>query len=170
MHRRDAWKLSYLLVVTMTSAACGESVTPAPSPQGDTDPPVLFTLAGTLTGLSGSLVLQNNGGDDLTLTTDGSYAFATPVAQGAPYDITVAAQPVGQSCRVEQGTGVIAGGEGGEMPLEGTVKDNEITFSFWYGEIPVTMTGKVDGDTIKGTFDAGGQDGGDWAGKRAPKG
>ncbi len=70
----------------------------------------------------------------------------------------------------EKLTGVIAGGEGGEMPLEGTVKDNEITFSFWYGEIPVTMTGKVDGDTIKGTFDAGGQDGGDWAGKRAPKG
>jgi len=70
----------------------------------------------------------------------------------------------------EKLTGAIVGGEGGEMPLEGTVKDNEITFSFWYGEIPVTMTGKVDGDTIKGTFDAGGQDGGDWAGKRVPKG
>jgi len=70
----------------------------------------------------------------------------------------------------EKLTGVITGGEGGEMPLEGTVKDNEFTFSFWYGEIPVTMTGKVDGDTIKGTFDAGGQDGGDWSGKRVPKG
>ena len=70
----------------------------------------------------------------------------------------------------EKLTGVIVGREGGEMPLEGTVKDNEISFSFWYGEIPVTMAGKVDGDTIKGTFDAGGQDGGDWAGKRVPKG
>lgn len=69
----------------------------------------------------------------------------------------------------EKLTGVIAGGDGGEMPLEGTVKDNEISFSFWYGEVPVSMVGKVDGDTIKGTFDAGGQDGGDWTGKRAPK-
>ena len=69
----------------------------------------------------------------------------------------------------EKLTGVIAGGDGGEMPLEGTVKDDEVSFSFWYGEIPVSMVGKVDGDTIKGTFDAGGQDGGDWGGKRAPK-
>lgn len=70
----------------------------------------------------------------------------------------------------EKLTGVIAGGDGGEMPLEGTVKDNEVTFSFWYGEMPVSMVGKVDGETIKGTFDAGGQDGGDWSGKRVPKG
>ena len=69
----------------------------------------------------------------------------------------------------EKLTGVIMGGDGGEMPLEGTVKDNEVAFSFWYGEIPVSMSGKVDGDTIKGTFDAGGQDGGDWSGKRVPK-
>lgn len=68
----------------------------------------------------------------------------------------------------EKLTGTILG-EGSEMPLEGTVKDNEVSFSFWYGEIPVSMSGKVDGDSIKGYFDAGGQDGGEWSGTRAPK-
>lgn len=68
----------------------------------------------------------------------------------------------------EKLTGVILG-EGGEMPIDGTVKDNEVSFSFWYGDIPVSMSGKVEGDGIKGVFDAGGQDGGEWSGKRAPK-
>ncbi|MCS6972224.1 MAG: hypothetical protein NZL89_04295, partial [Leptospiraceae bacterium] len=37
----------------------------------------LYTVGGTVTGLSGTLVLQNNGGDDLILTADGNFTFAT---------------------------------------------------------------------------------------------
>ncbi len=61
----------------------------------------------------------------------------------------------------------------GTLPIEGTVKDGEVSFSLSYptdsGDIPVTMTGKVDGDTIKGTYDAGPQGGGDWSGSRVKK-
>ena len=37
-----------------------------------------FTVVGTLTGLAdgASVTLQNNGGDDLSLTADGSFSFA----------------------------------------------------------------------------------------------
>jgi len=61
----------------------------------------------------------------------------------------------------------------GALPIEGTVKDGEVSFSLSYptdsGDIPVTMTGKVDGDTIKGNYDAGPQGGGDWSGSRVKK-
>ena len=37
----------------------------------------LFTIGGTITGLSGTVVLQDNGGDNLTLTADGTFTFST---------------------------------------------------------------------------------------------
>ncbi|MCH8844992.1 MAG: hypothetical protein IID61_18700 [SAR324 cluster bacterium] len=36
-----------------------------------------YAIGGTVTGLSGALVLQNNGGDDLEIGVDGTFAFAT---------------------------------------------------------------------------------------------
>ena len=59
--------------------------------------------------------------------------------------------------------------EAGEIPLQGTVKDNtfKVTFSVATssGTLSITMAGEVDGDSIKGTFDYG-QGGGDFTGKR----
>lgn len=37
-----------------------------------------YTVGGAVSGLSGTLVLQNNGGDNLTITQNGSSTFATP--------------------------------------------------------------------------------------------
>ena len=43
-----------------------------------------FTLGGTVSGLSGTgLVLQDNGGTNLTITANGSYTFPTPISRGA---------------------------------------------------------------------------------------
>ena len=53
-------------------------------------------------------MLRNNGGDDLTLTANGSFAFATKLAGGGAYDVTVKTNPSGQSCSVANGTGTIA--------------------------------------------------------------
>ncbi len=64
-----------------------------------------FTIGGTITGLSGTLVLQNNGGDDLTLTTNAPFTFAIPIAQGSGYDITIKTQPAKETCTVSAGTG-----------------------------------------------------------------
>src|SRR5260370_36972117 len=37
-----------------------------------------FTIGGTVTGLTGTgLILQDNGGDDLTLSANGAFAFKT---------------------------------------------------------------------------------------------
>lgn len=58
-------------------------------------------------------------------------------------------------------------GEQGELTLEGSVKEKTVSFSFLYptpdgNALSVTMTGAVEGDTIKGTYDAGGVASGDW--------
>jgi hypothetical protein len=69
-----------------------------------------FLIGGSVAGLgSAGLVLQNNGGDNLTLATGAtSLAFATPLATGAPYAVTVLTQPAGHDCTVANGAGTVA--------------------------------------------------------------
>jgi hypothetical protein len=68
-----------------------------------------YSIGGSLSGLkSGQQVtLFNNGGNALTLTANGSFAFTTPLAHGASYAVTVSAQPASdfQWCTVSSGTG-----------------------------------------------------------------
>ena len=70
-------------------------------------PPVVatHTVGGTVTGLTGSLVLQNNAGDDLKLSADGKFTFATALAEGSAYEVSVRTQPLWQFCTVTQGSG-----------------------------------------------------------------
>ncbi|MDQ3366534.1 MAG: hypothetical protein M3680_14005, partial [Myxococcota bacterium] len=68
-----------------------------------------FTVGGTISGLAGAVVLQNNGGGDLSLTSNGTFAFTAPVASGQPYAVTVLSQPgtPSQTCTVASGTGTV---------------------------------------------------------------
>ena len=68
-----------------------------------------FTIGGNIAGLTGSAVLQNNSGDDLTLTANGAFTFATPLMSGAAYSVTVLTQPAGKSCTISLGSGTVAG-------------------------------------------------------------
>ena len=68
-----------------------------------------YTIGGTVSGLTGSMVLTNNGGDSLSVAADGAFLFATPLADGAPYSIAVATRPSGQSCALSNGSGTIGG-------------------------------------------------------------
>jgi hypothetical protein len=70
-----------------------------------------FTIGGTVTGLDGTgLVLQNNEGNDLAVTANGSFSFATPILSGLPFAVTVKTQPTAksQTCVVTSGTGTVA--------------------------------------------------------------
>jgi hypothetical protein len=70
-----------------------------------------YTAGGTVTGLTGTgLVLENNGSDDLSVTGNGSFAFATPIASGGSFSVVVKAQPTapGQVCSISQGSGTVA--------------------------------------------------------------
>jgi hypothetical protein len=68
-----------------------------------------FTVGGSVTGLAGTVVLQDNGADNVSVSSN-AFAFPTPVASGQPYAVTVLNQPVSpisQTCTVTAGTGTV---------------------------------------------------------------
>jgi len=72
--------------------------------------PVTATIGGTLSGLAtgASVVLQDNGGDALTLAANGSFTFKTPVTGPTDaYAVTVNTQPTtpNQICTVANASG-----------------------------------------------------------------
>lgn len=90
---------------------------PAPDPSSTDDPTQKLpngaphTVGGNVLGLAGTgLVIQNNGGDDLAIASDGPFTFKTPVASGLTYFVRVSQQPTGpeQICTVTSAIGTIA--------------------------------------------------------------
>ena len=67
-----------------------------------------YSVGGTVSGLTGSVTLQNNGGDDIIKTTNDGFAFVTELEDGVAYAVTVSTQPTGQTCEVTNGSGTIA--------------------------------------------------------------
>jgi len=91
----------------------------------------LTPSAELFSGLSGTVVLQNNGGDSLTESANGAFVFATPVNDGSAYAVTVLTSQPEQVCSVGSGTGTYSGfvARG-----SGTVSGSNIT------NIPVTCS------------------------------
>jgi hypothetical protein len=77
-----------------------------------TDPITYYTVGGSVSGLKRpGLVLQNNGGDDLKLRTDGAFQFKTSVADGGAYVVTIKHQPARQFCVLANDAGTVAGAD-----------------------------------------------------------
>jgi N-acetylneuraminic acid mutarotase len=93
-----------LLASVAFVAGCGGGTAP-PSGAGT----ATYTVGGSVSGLAAgtTLVLQNNGGDNLTVTANGTFTFATKLASGATYRVTLLTQPAGQTCNVHYGTGTV---------------------------------------------------------------
>ena len=69
-----------------------------------------YTIGGTVTGLRGSgLVLENNSGNDLSVTANGSFTFGSGVVNDDAYAVTVKTQPSNpaQTCSVSNGAGAV---------------------------------------------------------------
>ena len=66
-----------------------------------------YAISARVTGLAANatLVLRNNGGDDLSITANGDSVFATKVRHNERYDVSVQTQPTGQTCTVAHGSG-----------------------------------------------------------------
>ena len=75
-----------------------------------TNPAQTYTIGGTVTGLtSGTLVLQDNSGDNLSITNGGAFTFSGALFDQAAYDVTVLSQPSAQTCTVGNGSGTVQG-------------------------------------------------------------
>ncbi len=95
-------RVSAIAIPWLLVAACGGG--------GSSTPIITYTIGGTVTGLSGSgLVLQNNGGSSLAVSSSGAFTFAGRLGSGAAYAVTVATQPSfpTQTCVVTGGSGTV---------------------------------------------------------------
>ena len=102
---------STLALAGAFASACGGSG--GPGGPGGASPPSAFPIKGTVSGLSGStVVLTDNVGDNATISSDGPFTLATPIAPGAAYSVIVAAQPATppQFCTVSNATGTVGFG------------------------------------------------------------
>ena len=69
-----------------------------------------YKIGGTVGGLSGgTLVLQNNGGDNKSLTANGIFEFTASISHNGAYNVTVLTNPTNQFCSVTNGTGTATG-------------------------------------------------------------
>ncbi len=66
-----------------------------------------YTVGGTVSGLEGNLVLLNNGGDPLSISSDGAFTFSQSLTTGQTYSVTIESAPSGQSCSVSNGSGTL---------------------------------------------------------------
>lgn len=68
-----------------------------------------YSVGGTASGLTGTIILQNNDGDNLSVSADGNFTFPTEIANGATYEVSILTQPAGQNCVLSNATGSIDG-------------------------------------------------------------
>ncbi len=66
-----------------------------------------FSVGGNISGLNGTVILQNNGTNSTSISTDGNFTFSAPIAEGSAYSVTIQTQPVGQTCTVANGSGTM---------------------------------------------------------------
>ena len=109
--------------------------TPAPTPSPAPTPVASYAIGGEVSGLASgkSLVLRNNGGDDITQAKNGAFEFKTKIATGGAYSVVVQAAPSGQTCTVTNGSG----------KATGTVSNIKVVCA----DVPV-----VEGDTSAGCY------------------
>lgn len=85
--------------LSVLAAACGNG--------GAANYPI--TVGGSINGLATGMELQLelNGASAITISGNGPFSFPIGMPMGANYVVTVSGQPVGQSCEVWNGTGMV---------------------------------------------------------------
>jgi N-acetylneuraminic acid mutarotase len=72
--------------------------------------PTLYTVGGTVTGLSGELSLSSASTGSVSIHADGAFAFPARLAKGAAYTVYVHTAPATQSCTLANGSGAVGAG------------------------------------------------------------
>ena len=83
--------------IASIAVACAVNINPA------------HTIGGTVSGLSGTLVLEDNGRDDLTVTADGLFKFPLAIPSGSVYSVTTksATGAQSQACVFTNASGIV---------------------------------------------------------------
>jgi hypothetical protein len=83
-----------------------------------------YTVGGTLTGLPAgdTVTLQDNGSDNLTLSTNGTFTFPTALPNGHAYSVTISGTGGGLpiTCTLTNGSGTISGANVTNVAVQST--------------------------------------------------
>src|SRR5262245_17381782 len=66
-----------------------------------------FSVGGSVSGLSGTVVLQPNAGDDLGMSAAAAFSFPIPPAAGTAYNVTGLTRPAGEMCAAGNASGTV---------------------------------------------------------------
>lgn len=119
---------------------------------GGEAPAPVYTVGGTVTGLTGTgatLVLRNNGGDPLTLTRDGPFTFNTALFNGSAYAITAQTSTPALSCPVTSGSGTIAGADVSVQVSCQAVNTDPSSLTVAITGLPADLTARVAAGTAQ---------------------
>ncbi len=105
------------------------------------DPVLTFAVGGTISGLNGTVVLQNNSSNDLSLSADGNFTFANPLVNGGAHAVTVLTQPAGQTCEVTNSSGTVASVDVTNVNV--TCADSPVVLEFTIGGAVSGLDGTV---------------------------
>jgi len=99
-------RITFLSIALAAVTACGGGGGSTPPP------PPSASIGGTASGLDAgeSVLLQYNGGNNLTISTNGPFTFASKVASGGIYAVTVVQSPSGKTCTVSFLSGITPAG------------------------------------------------------------
>lgn len=117
--------------------------------------PTSGLLTVNINHLNGTVVLQNNGGDDLTTSSNGTETFTTEVAVGSDYDVTVLNQPTNQTCQITSGSGTMTA-DGAEVSVAcgKVIFISSSTYDGGFGTLTVQPTGDHQCDIDAGNPDS----------------
>lgn len=80
-----------------------------PPEEDEPAPPSTYSIGGTVTGLSGTISLENNATNTLSVVSSGAFSFTQRLLNAVNYLISIVLQPDGQICSLENETGTVSG-------------------------------------------------------------
>jgi len=153
---------SYAAFALVACGGGGGYVAPAPPPPSVPLPAATYTVGGMVSGLEGSGLVLANGSDNLPISANGAFAFATEIAAGTAYNVTSAKQPAdpSQTCVVTNGSGKVGATNVTNVSVVCTtgVANANLNGTFKMARYSFVPNGIGDvGDLVSVTFDGAGK-------------
>jgi serine protease len=98
--------LSVLITLCLIACSGGSGSKSAPAPPAET-----YSIGGTISGLSGSLVVSNNSSDELSIDTNGAFVFPDELSAQDTYLVEIVSQPENQQCEITGEQGTVSGSD-----------------------------------------------------------
>lgn len=142
------------LFILLWAAGCGGGNSDGVSAGGDNAPNAAgadYTIGGKVSGLSGTVTMQNNGANDLSLSVNSAFAFTTATVTGSNYSVTVLTHPAEQICVVANGAGTVSGANVTDVTVTCSSSLPPASLALFAGDMG--SSGNVDGVGAAARFD-----------------